>query len=135
MKLVLHFSRDRKGRIVKDAEYQSKVKSGEVARVEPNRKWFGNLCSFFFLFFLFIFWPSKVMVSKLISDNQSSGVYNAALYTNLQVVYQNITLEKLKVQHGQIVLLGIYFSYVINFLSVLHYTNEVAPGFSSINSP
>ena len=48
VKLVLHFFRDRKGRIVKDAEYQSKIKSGEVARVEPNRKWFGNLCSFLF---------------------------------------------------------------------------------------
>ena len=50
VKLVLHFFRDRKGRIVKDAEYQSKIKSGEVARVEPNRKWFGNLCSFLFWF-------------------------------------------------------------------------------------
>jgi len=34
--------RDKKGKIIIAAEYQSKVKSGEVARVEPNRKWFGN---------------------------------------------------------------------------------------------
>lgn len=34
--------RDKKGKIIIAAEYQSSVKSGEVARVEPNRKWFGN---------------------------------------------------------------------------------------------
>jgi len=34
--------RDKKGKIIIEAEYQNKVKSGEVARVEPNRKWFGN---------------------------------------------------------------------------------------------
>lgn len=34
--------RDRKGHIVKPAPFQSWVKSGEVARVEPNKKWFGN---------------------------------------------------------------------------------------------
>lgn len=34
--------RDRSGKIVKEAQYQSKLKSGSVARVEPNRKWFGN---------------------------------------------------------------------------------------------
>ncbi|XP_057312784.1 uncharacterized protein LOC130654254 isoform X1 [Hydractinia symbiolongicarpus] len=34
--------RDRSGKIIVAAEYQNRVKSGEVARVEPNRKWFGN---------------------------------------------------------------------------------------------
>lgn len=35
-------SRDRKGKIVKAAPYQSWVNSGTVARVAPNQKWFGN---------------------------------------------------------------------------------------------
>jgi len=34
--------RNKAGKIVQAAEFQSSVKSGEVARVEPNRKWFGN---------------------------------------------------------------------------------------------
>lgn len=34
--------RDKTGRIVKAAAYQSKLPSGTVARVEPNRRWFGN---------------------------------------------------------------------------------------------
>ncbi|KAH7974145.1 hypothetical protein HPB49_010547 [Dermacentor silvarum] len=34
--------RDRKGKIVKAAPYQSWVTSGTVARVAPNPKWFGN---------------------------------------------------------------------------------------------
>jgi len=34
--------RDRAGKIIKPAEFQSQLKSGSVARVEPNRKWFGN---------------------------------------------------------------------------------------------
>jgi len=34
--------RNRSGEIVQSAEFQNRVKSGEVARVEPNRKWFGN---------------------------------------------------------------------------------------------
>lgn len=34
--------RDRKGKIVKAAPYQSWVNSGTVARVAPNQKWFGN---------------------------------------------------------------------------------------------
>ena len=34
--------RDKKGKIIIAAEYQNTVKSGEVARVEPNRKWFGT---------------------------------------------------------------------------------------------
>ncbi|PIK52646.1 hypothetical protein BSL78_10462 [Apostichopus japonicus] len=35
-------TRDRKGRIVQAAPYQNRLPSGTVARVEPNRKWFGN---------------------------------------------------------------------------------------------
>ena len=34
--------RDRAGKVVKEAQFQSKLKSGVQARVEPNRKWFGN---------------------------------------------------------------------------------------------
>ena len=34
--------RDRQGKIVAAAEFQNQAKSGERARVEPNRKWFGN---------------------------------------------------------------------------------------------
>ena len=35
--------RNRKGKVVKAAPFQASVSSGEVARVEPNRKWFGEL--------------------------------------------------------------------------------------------
>eukprot|EP00731_Ephydatia_muelleri_P031800 Em0023g307a len=34
--------RNRDGRVVKPAPFQARAKSGEVARIEPNRKWFGN---------------------------------------------------------------------------------------------
>jgi len=34
--------RNREGKIIKEAQYQEKLKSGTQARVEPNRKWFGN---------------------------------------------------------------------------------------------
>eukprot|EP00043_Microstomoeca_roanoka_P010037 m.95537 g.95537 ORF g.95537 m.95537 type:complete len:706 (+) comp14770_c2_seq1:142-2259(+) len=34
--------RDKKGRILRAAPFQSSVSSGQVARVEPNRRWFGN---------------------------------------------------------------------------------------------
>lgn len=34
--------RNHKGRVVKPAPFQSSVKSGEVARVQPNSKWFGE---------------------------------------------------------------------------------------------
>jgi len=34
--------RDKAGKIVQSAEYQNRATSGEVARVAPNRKWFGN---------------------------------------------------------------------------------------------
>lgn len=34
--------RDKKGKILQPAPYQSWLPSGSVARVDPNRKWFGN---------------------------------------------------------------------------------------------
>ncbi|KAI3381672.1 hypothetical protein SNEBB_004568 [Seison nebaliae] len=34
--------RDRHGKIIKAAPFQETVKSGEVSRIEPNRRWFGN---------------------------------------------------------------------------------------------
>ncbi|TKR96400.1 hypothetical protein L596_010418 [Steinernema carpocapsae] len=34
--------RDKKGKILKAAPFQERLTSGTVARVEPNRKWFGN---------------------------------------------------------------------------------------------
>ena len=35
--------RDADGNIVRAAPFQSKLAAGTVARVEPNRKWFGNI--------------------------------------------------------------------------------------------
>ena len=35
-------SRNKQGRVVKTAPFQSAVKSGEVSRIEPNKKWFGK---------------------------------------------------------------------------------------------
>ena len=35
--------RDQAGNIVRPAPFQSKFAEGTVARVEPNRKWFGNI--------------------------------------------------------------------------------------------
>lgn len=38
--------RNKKGHVIKPAPFQSSVKSGEVARIQPNSKWFGKLlCS------------------------------------------------------------------------------------------
>lgn len=34
--------RNRQGKIIKPAPFQESVKSGEMGRIEPNRKWFGN---------------------------------------------------------------------------------------------
>lgn len=34
--------RDAAGKIIKPAPFQSRINSGTMARVEPNRKWFGN---------------------------------------------------------------------------------------------
>ncbi len=35
--------RDSSGKIIRPAPFQSTVPAGTVARVEPNRKWFGNI--------------------------------------------------------------------------------------------
>lgn len=35
-------TRNRQGQVIKPAQFQTSVKSGEVARVQPNSKWFGN---------------------------------------------------------------------------------------------
>ncbi|BHF77620.1 GTP binding [Sparganum proliferum] len=35
--------RDKKGRVVRAAPFQSTAPSGSVSRVEPNRRWFGNV--------------------------------------------------------------------------------------------
>ncbi len=35
--------RDESGKVIRPAPFQSKFASGTVARVEPNRKWFGNI--------------------------------------------------------------------------------------------
>ena len=39
---MFFFCRNRKGKIIKAASFQASVSSGEVARVEPNCKWFGE---------------------------------------------------------------------------------------------
>jgi len=36
------YHRDAAGRIIKPAPFQSRFTSGTVARVEPNRRWFGE---------------------------------------------------------------------------------------------
>lgn len=38
---VLYICRDAAGKIIKPAPFQSRINSGTMARVEPNRKWFG----------------------------------------------------------------------------------------------
>ena len=35
-------TRNRRGKIIKAAAFQSRATPGEVARVDPNRKWFGK---------------------------------------------------------------------------------------------
>lgn len=39
---MLCLCRDRRGKIVQPAPFQSRLPSGSVARVEPNRRWFGK---------------------------------------------------------------------------------------------
>ena len=34
--------RNKRGRVVKPAPFQSSAASGDVARIEPNKKWFGK---------------------------------------------------------------------------------------------
>lgn len=34
--------RNRKGKVIKNAPFQSSATSGEVSRIQPNSKWFGN---------------------------------------------------------------------------------------------
>lgn len=49
--------RDRQGKIIKAAPFQSTLASGTVARIEPNRRWFGMGCHSFSscLFHVFYF--------------------------------------------------------------------------------
>jgi len=42
MNLLYVYCRNADGKIIKPAPFQSTVKSGQVTRVEPNRKWFGK---------------------------------------------------------------------------------------------
>jgi len=42
MNLLYVYCRNGDGKIIKPAPFQSSVKSGQVARVEPNQKWFGK---------------------------------------------------------------------------------------------
>ena len=39
--LYIH-CRNADGKVLKPAPFQSSVKSGQVTRIEPNRKWFGK---------------------------------------------------------------------------------------------
>jgi hypothetical protein len=36
--------RNKRGHVVKPAPFQGSATAGEVARIEPNRKWFGMSC-------------------------------------------------------------------------------------------
>jgi nuclear GTP-binding protein len=49
--------RDRTGKIIKQAPFQGWQASGTRARVEPNRKWFGEL----FFFFVFIYFSMLLL--------------------------------------------------------------------------
>ncbi|KAH8873929.1 Nucleolar GTP-binding protein 2 [Schistosoma japonicum] len=40
--IVISKPKDKNGRIVRPAPFQSTLPSGTIARVEPNRRWFGN---------------------------------------------------------------------------------------------
>lgn len=40
---VAYFFRDKNGKIIKAAPFQSKLTPGSMARVEPNRRWFGKI--------------------------------------------------------------------------------------------
>lgn len=40
--LLLLVHRDKTGKIIRAAPFQNTLKSGTMARVEPNRKWFGK---------------------------------------------------------------------------------------------
>lgn len=54
-------NRNAKGRVLKPAPFQSAVKSGEVARVEPNKKWFGKwVCSS-------VLWSCKSWLNMLVA--------------------------------------------------------------------
>lgn len=44
-RLIRYLYRNRNGKIIKAAPFQSSVKSGEVSRIEPNKKWFGKLAN------------------------------------------------------------------------------------------
>jgi len=44
--IVFLCDRDATGRIIKPAPFQSRLTPGTVARVEPNRRWFGVCRSF-----------------------------------------------------------------------------------------
>ena len=48
--LVLYHCRNRQGKIIKAAPFQTRATPGDVARVEPNKKWFGMLCLFSVLY-------------------------------------------------------------------------------------
>lgn len=42
---LVHCNRDAAGRIIKPAPFQTRLTPGTVARVEPNRRWFGEFHS------------------------------------------------------------------------------------------
>ena len=37
-------NRSKQGRVLKSAPFQGSAPSGEVTRIEPNKKWFGKSC-------------------------------------------------------------------------------------------
>lgn len=49
--------RDASGKVIRPAPFQSKVPAGTVARIEPNRRWFGNIrvvCKVFQVKYLYV---------------------------------------------------------------------------------
>lgn len=65
------FPRDKKGKIIEAAEFQKRATSGEVARVAPNRKWFGRYLDLIccHLESLFNCLPSKLIVLKILDSS------------------------------------------------------------------
>jgi len=77
--------RDKTGKIVRPAPFQSKFADGTVARVEPNRKWFGNI---------------KVVSSFVCSSNQRHENYSFSFSNFFYQVGQS-ALQKFQEELGK----------------------------------
>lgn len=53
--------RNKRGRVVKSVPFQDSAASGEVARIEPNKKWFGKSCIVMFSVLVILMIASLIM--------------------------------------------------------------------------